>query len=49
MMLGGLCYSIGVIFLNLSTTRLYMHAVWHILVMAGSACHAYAITLLWKM
>ncbi|MFK7735575.1 MAG: hemolysin III family protein [Pirellulaceae bacterium] len=47
MMLGGVCYSIGVIFLNLSTNRLYMHAVWHILVIAGSACHAYAITLLW--
>ncbi|MEM7477312.1 MAG: hemolysin III family protein [Planctomycetota bacterium] len=46
MLLGGLSYSIGVVFLNLSSRIRYSHAVWHMMVIVGSACHAYAIKLL---
>ncbi|NCB42970.1 MAG: hemolysin III family protein [Clostridia bacterium] len=35
---GGLCYSLGVIF-YLNKKRLYMHSVWHLFVIAGSAFH----------
>jgi hemolysin III len=36
---GGLAYSIGTWFLLNDGRRLYYHAVWHLLVMLGSACH----------
>lgn len=39
---GGLCYTLGVIFYVLDRRR-YMHAVWHVFVMGGSACHFMAI------
>lgn len=39
---GGLAYTCGVIFFVLDHRR-YMHAVWHIFVMAGSACHFVAV------
>lgn len=41
---GGLCYSIGTIFYVMKRVR-YMHAVWHVLVLAGSACHFFAVVL----
>lgn len=40
---GGACYSVGAIFLRLSSSVRYAHAVWHILVLAGSTCHYAAI------
>jgi hemolysin III len=40
---GGLFYTAGAIFLRLSSTHRYAHAVWHMFVMAGSACHYAAI------
>ncbi|MCY2992029.1 MAG: hemolysin III family protein [Planctomycetota bacterium] len=40
---GGLCYMLGTIFLILDLRRYYFHAIWHLLVMAGSACHYVAI------
>jgi len=46
MLLGGLCYSVGVIFLKMSSRIRYSHAAWHIMVMLGSACHVYAVSLL---
>jgi hemolysin III len=39
---GGITYTMGVIFFALDRHR-YMHAVWHLFVLAGSACHAWAI------
>ncbi|MEO7998701.1 MAG: hemolysin III family protein [Gemmatimonadaceae bacterium] len=39
---GGLAYTCGVVFFVLDHRR-YMHAVWHIFVMAGSACHFVAV------
>lgn len=39
---GGLCYSTGVVFY--AWRRLpYHHAVWHLFVLAGSACHVVAV------
>lgn len=43
---GGVCYSLGTVFLAQSARVRYAHAVWHLLVMAGSACHYRAITLM---
>ena len=42
-MAGGLCYCIGVVFLTFDRIR-YFHAVWHLLVICGSAFHFTAIT-----
>lgn len=39
---GGLCYSFGVLFLHRDHVP-HFHAVWHLLVIAGSACHFVAI------
>ncbi len=41
---GGLFYTAGVIFYGLDRFR-YFHAVWHLFVMAGSACHFFSIFL----
>ncbi|MCH2202062.1 MAG: hemolysin III family protein [Fuerstiella sp.] len=40
---GGLCYTIGTIFLALDTRVRYFHALWHVLVIAGSSCHFYVV------
>jgi hemolysin III len=39
---GGLLYTVGTLFLARDHFR-YFHAVWHLLVMAASACHYWAI------
>lgn len=39
---GGLCYTLGVVF-YLWRRLAYHHAVWHLFVMAGSACHYFAV------
>ena len=41
---GGLCYTFGTIFYVLKKVR-YMHAVWHVWVLAGSICHFLAVLL----
>ncbi len=43
---GGACYTLGTLFLCWSTRVRYSHAVWHLLVMSGSACHYWAILLM---
>ena len=40
---GGLWYTVGVVFLVLDIRRYHFHAIWHLMVMAGSACHYVAI------
>jgi hemolysin III len=41
---GGLCYTLGVVLY--AWRRLpYNHAIWHVFVLAGSACHFFAILL----
>lgn len=41
---GGLCYTVGTVFYMLKRVR-YMHAVWHVWVLAGSICHFLAVLL----
>ena len=41
---GGLFYSLGVIF-YVWKTLVYHHAIWHLFVLAGSACHFFAVFL----
>jgi hemolysin III len=41
MVAGGLCYTLGVIFFAWRKLR-FNHAIWHLFVLAGSACHVVA-------
>jgi len=41
---GGLSYTVGVVFYVLKKVP-YMHAVWHLFVLAGSICHWVAVML----
>ncbi|MDA1051891.1 MAG: hemolysin III family protein [Planctomycetota bacterium] len=43
MALGGVCYTVGTVFLVLDTRVSFFHAVWHVFVIVASACHFYAI------
>ena len=36
---GGLCYTVGVMFMLLDGRVRFFHAVWHLWVIAGSTCH----------
>lgn len=36
---GGACYTVGTLFLANDGKHPYFHPLWHLLVMAGSACH----------
>jgi hemolysin III len=36
---GAACYMVGIFFLIFDTKARYFHAVWHVLVIAGSTCH----------
>jgi hemolysin III len=40
---GGLAYTLGTLFYM--SRRRYMHAVWHLFVLAGSSCHFVAVSL----
>ena len=40
---GGLFYTIGIVFYALDTRLAHAHGVWHLFVLAGSACHYVAI------
>jgi hemolysin III len=41
---GGLAYTVGTVFYVMKRVP-YMHAVWHVFVLAGSACHVLAVML----
>lgn len=41
-LIGGLCYTLGIIFFKIFRFS-YHHLVWHLLVIAGSACHFFAV------
>jgi hemolysin III len=45
MLIGGLCYTIGTIFLCLDKQYAHFHVLWHLWVMAGSLCHYVVIFL----
>jgi hemolysin III len=40
---GGLCYTVGVLFFALDRKLRFNHAIWHLFVLAGSACHFFAV------
>jgi hemolysin III len=40
---GGLFYTVGIVFFALDTRLAHAHGVWHLFVLAGSACHYVAI------
>jgi hemolysin III len=40
---GGILYTIGTLFLLKDDRVPYFHAAWHVFVIAGSACHYYAV------
>lgn len=40
---GGLAYTVGVVFFALDSRLRYGHFVWHLFVMAGTACHYVAV------
>ncbi len=42
LLIGGLLYSLGVIF-YVWKTLVYHHAIWHLFVLAGSTCHFFAV------
>jgi hemolysin III len=42
MLAGGVAYTVGTAFYLQRTLR-YSHAVWHLFVIAGSACHYVAV------
>ena len=42
---GGLCYVLGIVFFHYDHRVRYFHAVWHLLVIAGSACHFMGVLL----
>jgi hemolysin III len=43
MVVGGLCYMVGTVFLTFDRKALFLHAVWHVFVIAGSAVHYFTI------
>ncbi len=40
---GGLFYTVGIVFYALDSRISYAHGVWHLFVLAGAACHYFAI------
>jgi hemolysin III len=40
---GGICYTLGLLFFHFDARIPYFHAAWHVLVIAGSACHYFGI------
>ena len=45
MLIGGLCYSVGTVFLIFDNRVRHFHALWHLFVIAGSTCHFFVILL----
>jgi hemolysin III len=39
MLIGGMCYTVGTLFLIYDGRVRHFHAIWHLCVIAGSACH----------
>ena len=40
---GGFAYTVGVVFFTLDSRLRYGHFVWHLFVVAGTACHVFAV------
>ncbi len=46
LLVGGVAYTVGIIFFALGKNHKYMHCVWHIFVLAGSVCQFVSVMLL---
>ena len=44
-LIGGIFYSLGVIFFALDKKYKYAHAIWHVFVLSGSICHFFLVLL----
>lgn len=42
-LIGGVCYTLGTVFLMWDNQRFRFHAIWHMFVIAGSTCHFLAV------
>lgn len=42
-LIGGLCYTVGTVFLFLDRRHLHFHGIWHLFVIAGSICHYWVV------
>lgn len=49
MLAGGVAYTAGIFFLHLDNRYRYFHAMWHLMVIAGSACHFIAVDQLLRL
>jgi hemolysin III len=45
LLVGGLCYTVGVVFYALDKHVRHFHGVWHLFVLAGSVCHFFMFLL----
>jgi len=43
LMAGGIAYTVGVVFYSIDEKVRYSHTVWHVFVVAGTACHFVAV------
>jgi len=46
MLLGGVSYTVGTLFLRYDHRVRFFHAVWHLFVIVASACHFYAVVVM---
>jgi len=46
--IGGLCYTVGTLFLHQDDKGPFFHTIWHLFVIAGSACH-YVVILVYTL
>ena len=49
LLVGGLAYTVGILFFALGRNHKYMHCVWHLFVLAGSCCQFVSVLLLLLM
>ena len=45
LLIGGVVYTVGVVFYSLGSNVRYMHSIWHFFVLGGTICHFFAIYL----
>jgi hemolysin III len=43
LLLGGISYTVGIVFYALSSRYTYAHGIWHLFVLSGSICHFFSI------
>lgn len=43
LLIGGLCYTFGILFYAFDSRWRYFHTIWHLFVLAGSACHYFSV------